>query len=98
MTVVANEQHATESVIVIAELRGEFDPARKRTAERQIYQTVLTNIGIAPRQVAVVPERWIVKSTAGKISRTETRARFMAELSNQAALNTAQRSAVPQGR
>jgi fatty-acyl-CoA synthase len=88
---VANEQQQTESVIVIAELRGEFDRARKRTVERAIYQTVLTSIGIAPRQVAVVPERWIVKSTAGKISRTETRARFMAELSNQVS-NPAQRA------
>lgn len=92
---VANEQQQTESVIVIAELRGEFDPARKRDTERAIYQTVLTSIGIAPRQVAVVPERWIVKSTAGKISRTETRARFMAELSNQVS-NPLQRSAVLQ--
>ena len=92
---VANELQQTESVIVIAELRGEFDQIRKRTTERAIYQTVLTSIGIAPRQVAVVPERWIVKSTAGKISRTETRARFMAELSNQVS-NPARRSAVLQ--
>jgi len=92
---VANELQQTESVIVIAELRGEFDQVRKRTTERAIYQTVLTSIGIAPRQVAVVPERWIVKSTAGKISRTETRARFMAELSNQVS-NPARRSAVLQ--
>jgi acyl-CoA synthetase (AMP-forming)/AMP-acid ligase II len=94
---VANEQQQTESVIVIAELRGEFDPVRKRAVERAIYQTVLTSIGIAPRQVAVVPERWIVKSTAGKISRTETRARFMAELSNQVS-NPAQRKAVLQAK
>lgn len=95
---VVNEQHATESVIVIAELRGEFDPARKRATERQIYQTVLTSIGVAPRQVAVVPERWIVKSTAGKISRTETRTRFMTELFNQVAAKPAQRDAVLQGK
>jgi fatty-acyl-CoA synthase len=85
---IANEQHATESVVVVAELRGEFDKARGRATERMIYQTVLTNIGIAPRQVAVVPERWIVKSTAGKISRTETRARFLSELSSNAATRT----------
>ncbi|MCU1222804.1 MAG: AMP-dependent synthetase and ligase [Edaphobacter sp.] len=93
---VVNEQQQTESVIVIAELRGEFDPIRKRSTERAIYQTVLTSIGIAPRQVAVVPERWIVKSTAGKISRTETRARFMAELFKQVSSSPAQRSAVLQ--
>jgi hypothetical protein len=30
--------------------------------------------------VKVVSERWIVKSTAGKISRRETRQRFLQEL------------------
>jgi acyl-CoA synthetase (AMP-forming)/AMP-acid ligase II len=80
---VTNEQHATESVIVVAELRGEYELGRKRATERLIYQAVLTSIGIAPRQVAVVPERWIVKSTAGKISRIETRARFLKELFQQ---------------
>lgn len=94
---IANEQHATESVIVIAELRGEYEPTRKRATERQIYQAVLTNIGIAPRQVAVVPERWIVKSTAGKISRVETRARFLKELANPSP-QAAQQKPVLQGK
>jgi hypothetical protein len=39
-------------------------------------------MGIAPRYVSVMPERWIVKSTAGKISRGETRARFQLEREN----------------
>ena len=94
---IANEQHATESVIVIAELRGDFEPTRKRATERQIYQAVLTNTGIAPRQVAVVPERWIVKSTAGKISRVETRARFLKELANPSP-QAAQQKPVLQGK
>jgi hypothetical protein len=30
--------------------------------------------------VAVVPQRWMVKSTAGKISRHDTRERFLTEI------------------
>jgi fatty-acyl-CoA synthase len=94
---ITNEQHATESVIVIAELRGEYEQVRKRATERLIYQAVMTSIGIAPRQVAVVPERWIVKSTAGKISRIETRARFLKELFHQPS-HPAQATPVLQGK
>ena len=48
--------------------------------EREIQSFVAAAIGIGPRKVRVVPERWIVKSTAGKISRRETRQRFLAEM------------------
>jgi hypothetical protein len=47
--------------------------------EAAVRRMVLTAIGTAPRYVAVVPQRWIVKSTAGKISRLETRQRFVRE-------------------
>jgi fatty-acyl-CoA synthase len=76
---VLDDQLGTESIAVVAEMRGEFDEQAAETAERQIKKLVLSTIGIAPRYVAVVPERWIVKSTAGKISRKETRERFSRE-------------------
>jgi fatty-acyl-CoA synthase len=76
---VVDEQYGTEYLTVIAEMRGAHDPAVAKGLERQIQKLVLAAIGIAPRQVAVVPERWIVKSTAGKISRKETRERFLTE-------------------
>jgi len=76
---IVDEQYGTESIAVVAEMRGEFDPQAAETVERQIKELVLSTIGIAPRFVAVVPERWIVKSTAGKISRKETWERFARE-------------------
>ena len=80
---VNDEQYGTERLAVVAELRGEFDAAKAEAVERRVLQLVLTTIGIAPRYAAVVPERWIVKSTAGKISRRDTRARFLRERLNQ---------------
>jgi hypothetical protein len=47
--------------------------------EAAIRKIVLTTIGIAPRYVTVVPQRWIVMSAAGKISRRERRERFLQE-------------------
>jgi fatty-acyl-CoA synthase len=79
---VEDEQYGTETIVVIAELRGAYDAAIARELRREIQRAVLSGIGIAPRYVYVVPERWIVKSTAGKISRRETRARFQQEREN----------------
>jgi acyl-CoA synthetase (AMP-forming)/AMP-acid ligase II len=79
---VEDDQLGTEALTVIAELRGPFEREQAHAAQRQIQKLVLSAIGTAPRSVHVVPERWIVKSTAGKISRRETRARFMQEREN----------------
>ena len=72
----------TETLAILAELRGEYDRARAQGLQREIQKLVVATIGLAPRFVFVVPERWIVKSTAGKISRRETRVRFLEERQN----------------
>jgi acyl-CoA synthetase (AMP-forming)/AMP-acid ligase II len=80
---ILDEQYGTEALAVVAEMRGSYDREQAEAMERQIRKQVLSTIGIAPRYAAVVPERWIVKSTAGKISRRDTRERFARERLNQ---------------
>ena len=74
---IPDEQNGTEILVVVAELRGAYTAEGAADLQARIQGLVLSTIGIAPRHVAVVPERWIVKSTAGKISRRDTRARFL---------------------
>ena len=69
----------TESLIVVAEMKGAYDRDRAAALEKEIVKLVLTTIGIGPGHIWVVPERWIVKSTAGKLSRRETRERYLRE-------------------
>jgi acyl-CoA synthetase (AMP-forming)/AMP-acid ligase II len=76
---VQDAEQGTEALAVVAEMRGEWAKASASALEKEIRSLVLSNIGIAPRYVRAVPERWIVKSTAGKISRRETRVRFESE-------------------
>ena len=76
---IQDDKYGTEALAVVAELRGEYERQLATGMQRKIQKLVLTTIGVAPRYVEVVPERWIVKSTAGKISRRETRTRFLAE-------------------
>jgi len=71
--------HDTESLVVVGEMKGAYDRDCAAVLEKEIAKLILTTIGIGPGRVCVVPERWIVKSTAGKISRRETRERYLRE-------------------
>lgn len=69
----------TQSLVVVAEIKDDFSEDKAQRLEAELRKMILTAIGIAARYVAVVPQKWIVKSTAGKISRRETRERFVRE-------------------
>jgi acyl-CoA synthetase (AMP-forming)/AMP-acid ligase II len=79
---VEDTDYGTQSLAVVAELMGDFREKAALELEAAIRKLVLTTIGVAPRYAAVVPPKWIVKSTAGKISRRETRERFLREWRN----------------
>lgn len=68
----------TQSIAVVAEMAGEFDPATAGRLEQEARRLIIASLGIAPRFVSVVPQGGVVKSTAGKISRRDTRNRFLA--------------------
>lgn len=76
---VDDESYGTQALAITAEVAGSFTPDRAEELAAAIRKTILATIGIAPRHVLAVPQRWIVKSTAGKISRRETRDRFLRE-------------------
>jgi fatty-acyl-CoA synthase len=78
---VEDQEYGTQSLAIAAETKGDYDGTAAGALEAEIRKLVLATIGTAPRHVAVVPQRWIVKSTAGKISRKETRDRFLREWS-----------------
>ena len=77
---VEDDEMGTEALAVVAEIRGDYDAETARTVEDEIRRLVQAAIGIAPRHVAVVPERWMVKSTAGKISRRDTKERLLRDM------------------
>jgi fatty-acyl-CoA synthase len=74
-----NEELGTQSIGVVAEMSGEFESAKVDRMEKEIQSLIIASLGVAPRFVRVVPQRWIVKSTAGKISRRDTCNRFLEE-------------------
>jgi acyl-CoA synthetase (AMP-forming)/AMP-acid ligase II len=76
---VEDQEYGTEALTIVAEMKEGLEASAAKPLETEIRKLILATIGIAPRYVAAVPQRWIVKSTAGKISRRETRERFLRE-------------------
>jgi len=76
---VEDREFGTQGLAIVAEMKNDSTGATAIELEGAIRKLVLSTIGTAPRYVAIVPQRWIVKSTAGKISRKETQERFVRE-------------------
>jgi acyl-CoA synthetase (AMP-forming)/AMP-acid ligase II len=85
---VDDQAQGTESLAVVAEMRGEFDVVGSCAGTSDSAANRLGS-RISVRYVRVTPGRWIVKSTAGKISRRETRLRFLEESSSSGVPNRA---------
>ncbi len=76
-----NDAMQTERLVVIAEVTDQALLAQRASIERALRAAISTDCGVTPSVVLLVPPQWIVKSTAGKISRIETKARVLANWS-----------------
>jgi acyl-CoA synthetase (AMP-forming)/AMP-acid ligase II len=70
-------QLGTERLVVVAELDDSSDPARAAEIEAEARKVIVAVGGVAPYKVFIVPPQWVVKSTAGKVARADTRARLL---------------------
>ncbi len=76
---VINEELGTEDVILIAEIHNDDSGERDRISE-QIRQTVTRGSAIALRQVVLVGEKWLIKTSSGKIARQANRDKYLRDL------------------
>jgi acyl-CoA synthetase (AMP-forming)/AMP-acid ligase II len=74
-----NPEIGTEEIIVIAEVETREMLAQASEIERQIRSSIVAALGIAVKNVFLVPPKWIVKSTAGKPARSATREKLLRE-------------------
>ncbi|HEV7890125.1 MAG TPA: AMP-binding protein [Pyrinomonadaceae bacterium] len=72
----ANEKTGTEGLIVLAESE-EFEGERARRLSLRIRNAVAQELDCTPQDVRVVPPRWLVKSTAGKLARADNRSKYL---------------------
>lgn len=71
-----NEKTGTEGLIVLAE-SDEFESEHARRLTLKIRNAVAQELDCTPQDVRVVPPRWLVKSTAGKLARADNRSKYL---------------------
>ena len=76
---VYNEQAGSENVVVCAET-DETDPDRQAAIAQAVKAAVLSSLDLALGAVVMVPPRWLIKTSSGKISRAQNRDKYLATL------------------
>ncbi|WP_313737135.1 AMP-binding protein [Sphingobium yanoikuyae] len=70
-----NDRVGSEEAILVAEMAS---PANDAGALRTDIKKILENaIGLVPKKIMIVEQGWLVKSTSGKVSRKENRAKYI---------------------
>lgn len=69
----------TEGLVILAEIDEQARDRAPRIA-LEIRRTVAQQFDCTPADVRVLPQRWLVKSTSGKLARSDNRAKYLAEL------------------
>lgn len=75
---VFNEEKGTEDVVVIAELETDFADKEKQVAD-QIRKMVTQSTAVALRQVYLVNDFWLIKTSSGKIARAANKEKYLSE-------------------
>lgn len=76
---VYNPNLGTEDIVVVAEIEQEDSLAHSAEIERELRNSVVAGLGVAVRTILLKPPQWIVKSTAGKPARANTREKLLKE-------------------
>ena len=67
----------TERLVIVAELDADVALAQIPAIEAEARKVIVAVGGVAPYKVFLVPPSWVVKSTAGKVARADTKARVL---------------------
>ncbi len=73
---VFNEEKGTEDVIVIAEIEKE-DLDRESQISDEIRKRVTQSTAVALRHVLLVDEKWLIKTSSGKIARAANKEKYI---------------------
>ena len=65
-------------MIILAEMQNDAGLHPKKLA-LEIRQAVSQDLDCTPADVRIVPDRWLVKSSAGKMARKDNRIKYLEE-------------------
>jgi acyl-CoA synthetase (AMP-forming)/AMP-acid ligase II len=78
-----NEQLGTEDIAIVVEVstNDSLDDNKARSAIlREIRARIAQNTDVTAKYVHVAPPMWLIKTSSGKIARTATREKYIAEI------------------
>lgn len=70
----ANHVSGTQDLVLIAETEGMVAPDELR---RRLREVVTASFGISPHRTLIVERGWVIKTTSGKVSRTENMKKYL---------------------
>ncbi|NUP07116.1 MAG: AMP-binding protein [Polyangiaceae bacterium] len=74
---IPDERTGTEALVVLAELDESVAPSpHPQRLALAVRTSVAQELDCTPNDVRIVPPRWLVKSTSGKLARSENRAKY----------------------
>lgn len=78
---VYDAEAGTEEVVVMAESDAATDDERERVGD-DVRAHITKNSDVAVRIVRIVPARWLIKTSSGKVARSANRDKYLAEGDN----------------
>ncbi|MDX1993332.1 MAG: AMP-binding protein [bacterium] len=82
---VLNPKLGTEDVAIVAELEADVleDVQARAAVQREIRARVAQNTDVTARYVQLVPPKWLIKTSSGKVARAANRDKFLCEVLGQ---------------
>ena len=80
---VPDEREGTELIAVVAEVHSD-DPAEQHQIANAIRATVVHSSTVTVNFIHLVNDKWLIKTSSGKIARAANRDKWLAERAQQA--------------
>lgn len=76
---VPDERLGTEGIVLVCELNGKAGAAQRKQIETELRQGVLRVLGVTLNDLRLVEQRWLLKTSSGKIARSLNCEKYLEE-------------------
>ena len=78
-----DERIGSEVIVMVVELQSELDGRTPQEIERDLRQQVVAQTEVTLADVRLVENRWVIKTSSGKIGRADNRDKYLRQFRNQ---------------
>ncbi|KAA3646302.1 MAG: hypothetical protein DWQ07_08770 [Chloroflexi bacterium] len=74
-----DDRIGSETIVMVAELQNGLSEEDKPEIERQLRQEIVKRTEVTLADLRLVSDRWLIKTSSGKIARADNREKYLAE-------------------